>query len=222
MKKLVLPVLLALALLAPKAALAERVEVADQVTDRYATIYIFDSAPSAQADKKAILKTARDKFAELGVADAKFAVYEQGKTIDDGPWVIGELTRNKEKKVAEWIPSTPENLRMLVLYLACEITAKELWKTYEENEVVADEDFSGRPFLIQCKKTPGLQKDFSGTPYVSISTDDIGLSGVRVNLAKNDPKLREMKKGKNTIFRIVPKSFVMGSVMCDGVIVLVQ
>lgn len=92
------------------------------------------------------------------------------------------------------------------------ISPKELWQAYKDNEVVADEDFKGKPVTLDIKVKDGLKKDFTDSPYLAYNFDKYGLSGLHLEFDKKDPMLRQIKKGQKLRIKAYPKGFVMDSV----------
>ena len=98
---------------------------------------------------------------------------------------------------------------------------KDLWQAFEDNEVVAEEDFKGKPVVIygKCK---GVAKDAFGKIYVHIPVDKTGLFGIQVYLKKDDPMLRQLKKGDAVGLRILPQRYVAKAVLADGEILRID
>ena len=96
-----------------------------------------------------------------------------------------------------------------------------MWQAYDDNEVVADEDFKGKPILLTVKNS-GLAKDALGKPYLKVPTDQFGLQGLQIYLSKDDPFLRKLKKGQKLAIQAFPKGFIMQSVVMDGQIVYIE
>ena len=111
-----------------------------------------------------------------------------------------------------------EHGKKLEKAVAYEIGPGELWQIYDDNEVVADEDFKGKPIMFEVKCT-GLAKDATGKPYIKVPVDDIGLKGLQIYLSKDDPFLRKLKKGQTLGVRAYPKRYLMQTVMLDGEVI---
>lgn len=150
------------------------------------------------------------------------AFYAPDKKPGDGVLALlayGGLNSNGEMVVP---PADNEEAGKLVEKLiGYEIKPKELWQIYDDNEVVADEDFKGKPVLFKTKCT-GLAKDALGNAYLKVPLDEFGLKGLQIFLSKDDPFLRKLKKGQTLLIRAYPKKFLMQSVMLDGEVVMIE
>ena len=86
---------------------------------------------------------------------------------------------------------------------------------------MAEEDFKGKPvrFVGKCE---GVAKDSFGKIYVNIPVDKTGYFGIRVYLKKDDPMLRQLKKGQIVALRAIPQRYVAKSVLADGEIIFIK
>lgn len=199
-------------------ARAERLtnaEVTVSIPGKYALLVVNDSAPLTQADEEAVKKEAYAKRDALKVSQLQVAFVAEGKKAADELLALANI---KEGFSEEWmwlLPQNEEQAKFFPRLLGYEGTAKELWQAFEDNEVVAEEDFKGKPVVI-VEKCEGVAKDPFGKIYVKIPVDKTGIFGVNVYLKKDDPQLRQLKKGQTVGLRIFPQRYVAKSVLADG------
>ncbi|CAB3952783.1 OB-fold protein [Achromobacter piechaudii] len=75
------------------------------------------------------------------------------------------------------------------------LSAAELFRIYDENEVAADLKFKGRLVRVEGK-VESINVSFSGEPYISLEVPGHFLSGVRLNFSKAAmPHLAKVNKG---------------------------
>lgn len=75
------------------------------------------------------------------------------------------------------------------------LSAAELFRIYDENEVAADLKFKGRLLTIEGK-VESINVSFSGEPYISLEVPGQILSGVRLNFSKAAmQRLAKVQKG---------------------------
>lgn len=186
------------------------------IPERFAVTMCPKADPAGKFEKEPILESAKKIKDETKVEQVAIVFYAPDKKPGDGALAValyGGLNPNGELLVP---PAENEELAKLAEKLiGYEIKPKELWQIYDDNEVVADEDFKGKPILLKVKCT-GVAKDAMGKAYINVPTDQFGLEGLHIYLSKNDPYLRKLKKGQTLYIRAFPKGFMMKSVMLDG------
>lgn len=190
------------------------------IPERYTLAICPNVTPETKLEEKAVLEAAkavkeRDKVEQVG-----FAFYAPGKKQGDGVIAAGFYNGN-DKESYLITPPDEEKAKGLEKTLGYIIAPNDLWKIYDDNEVVADEDFKGKPVLLQVKCT-GLAKDALGKAYLKVPLDEFGLKGLQIYLSKDDPFLRKLKKGQNLMVRAYPKKYLMQSVMLDGEVVMIE
>lgn len=152
-------------------------------------------------------------------------IYDMGKKPGDGVRAFGEMRKNKNVDTKEFQEvsgkDTQEKEKLGKLFenfIGYQAKAADLHSAYSDNEVVADEDFKGKPVLLQIK-VPQIAKDAFGQPYIKVNVDRYGLGGVQIFLDKKDPFLRRIKKGSTIVIKGYPRRFIMQSVIIDGKII---
>lgn len=192
------------------------------IPDRFAVTMCPNVDPATKFDKKELMKSAKEIKDQQKVEQGAIVFYAPGKKPGDGAvaaLAFGGLNEDGELIVAP--EGNEEAGKLIEKIIGYEIKPKELWKIYDDNEVVADEDFKGKVLLMKVKNT-GLAKDPMGKPYIKVPTDQFDLEGLHIYLSKNDPFLRQLKKGQTVVIRAIPKGFVMRSVMLDGEVVYIE
>lgn len=205
------------------AAYAADAKITVQIPERYALVTITGVNPDEPLDKEAILKQMREQFEESDVQQFQYVIYNKGKKKGDGVRAYGEFNKNPKFNVTEFDEITGDaaqaQAKVIENLLGYQISPQELYAIYSDNEVVADDDFKGKPVILELK-VPQVSKDFTDKPYIKITTDKYGLSGLHIYIDKKDPFLRKIKKGSEIIVRGYPKGFVTQDVMIDGVIII--
>ena len=187
------------------------------IPERYACMTVTDVEPTTISEADGIA-LAQELAKQNSVAQAQIVFYKPGTKVGDGiaavAWTFGDEKIFRLSKDAE------EAARMEKV-IGCDIQPKDLWDAYDSNEVVADEDFRGKP--VGFKATiPGVSKDPFDKPYIKIPVDGTGLFGIQVYLDKSDPVLRKLRKGMTVIVQARPRKFVMRSVIADGTVTIPQ
>lgn len=214
-----------------------KLNVVYEIPNRYILIQINGINPNIEIDKNATVALMKEKLKEYKVEQLQYIIYNGMAKYPDTPMrAFGELNSNENSKVLDfrdvekrakefmndkeimkeiqnagkeptvWIS---ENVASVLGYY---ISPKELWQAYKDNEVVADEDFKGKPVLLDIKVQDGLKKDFTDSPYLAYNFDKYGISGLHLEFDKKDPMLRQIKKGQKLLIKAYPKGFVMDSV----------
>jgi len=223
MKKLsVVLFALILGLVLPRFALAEaKMVIQNVIPERFGFMVITDADPSTPLDKEAILQIVKENFEKKNFKFMQYIIYDEGQHPGSGVFrAFGEMTNIPNKEVVDFRELPKEDyeknkeVRILTEKIIgnYEIEPKELWEAYSDNEVVADDDFKGKGIMMIIK-VPGVAKDFSGAPYIKIPAEKNGISGVHLQLAKDDPLLRSIKKGSKILVRGLPQGMMMKDVM---------
>ena len=205
-------------------ARAERLtnaEVTISIPGKYALLVVNDSSPLTQADEEAVKKEAYAKRDALKVSQLQVAFVAEGKKASDELLALAAIQGGFKEEWMWLMPKNEEQAKFFPRLLGYECSAKELWQAFEDNEVVAEEDFKGKPVVI-VEKCEGVAKDPFGKIYVKIPVDKTGIFGVNVYLKKDDPQLRQLKKGQTVGLRIFPKGYVVKDVLADGEIVFIE
>lgn len=205
-------------------ARAERLtnaEVAVSIPGKYALLVVNNSAPISQADEEAVKKEAYAKRDALKVSQLQVAFVAEGKKASEELLAVAAIQKGFEPEWFLLLPKDEAKAKLLSRVVGYECSAKELWQAFEDNEVVAEEDFKGKPVVI-VEKCEGVAKDPFGKIYVKIPVDKTGIFGVNVYLKKDDPQLRQLKKGQTVGLRIFPKGYVVKDVLADGEIVSIE
>ena len=224
MKKSLTLAILALSMLAgiPE-AMAENLDCKTSVLipERFA-VSICSNVDPATLKEKTVLQSAKQTKEELGIEQICIAFYEPDKKTGDGVVAFAAYGGLNPKGYFTSLSDDKEEVRKFFEKLiGYEIKPQALWQIYDDNEVVADEDFKGKPLLLKVKNT-GLAKDVAGKPYLKVPTDQFGLEGLQIFLSKNDPFLRKLKKGQTLGVRAFPRGFIMQSVILDGEVFYIE
>lgn len=208
--------------LACSAAHAATGTIVNHIPERYALLAITGAAPGEPLSKDLILKAAQEQFAKLGVEQMQFAVWDEGKKQGDGLRAFGELGKADDRELADYVEVTDvDKGKLAEKFLAYQIEPKDLWKAYDDNEVVADEDFKGKPVAF-VTVISGVSKDAMNKPYIKVPVDQTGIYGLHVYLSMDDPNIRKIKKGAKVAIRAIPQKFVIKNVMLNGEIVMIM
>lgn len=202
--------------LAPAPVKALECQTTVVIPERFAVTMCPNADPAGKFEKEPILEAAKKIKEETKVEQVAIAFYAPDKKPGDGVLALlayGGLNPKGEMVVPP--AGNEEAAKFVEKLIGYEIKPKDLWKLYDDNEVVADEDFKGKPVLLKVKCT-GLAKDITGKAYINVPTDQYGLEGLHIYLSKDDPYLRKLKKGQTLWIRALPKGFMMKSVMLDG------
>lgn len=197
--------------------------VAISIPERYTLlIAVIPKGEQLSQNEEAAIKTEMEAQREkLNVAQLQVAFYAEGTTYGDG--VVALAVRATDLN-PEWLflfPKDDAHAKKLERSLGYDCHPKNLWQAFEDNEVVAEEDFKGKPIVIygKCK---GVAKDAFGKIYVHIPVDKTGLFGIQVYLKKDDPMLRQIKKGDALGLRILPQRYAAKMVLANGEILRID
>lgn len=195
------------------------------IPERFAVTMCPNVDPATKFDEKETLKSAKAVRDQTKVEILAIAFYAPDKKPGDGVLALGLSSDldygSKNSNGILFTASDEESGKKIEKLIGYEITPKKLWQIYDDNEVVADEDFKDKPVILQIKCT-GLAKDPFGKPYLNVPIDQFGLQGLHIYLAKNDPFLRKLKKGQTLMVRAYPKGFTMKTVRLDGEVILID
>lgn len=189
------------------------------IPERFAVTMCPNVDPATKFDEKETIKSANAIREKTKVEQMAIAFYAPDKKPGEGALAVGvcgDLDYGSDTPGGFLIiPPDEAGAKKVEKLMAYEMSPKELWQLYDDNEVVADEDFKGKPVMLQVKCT-GLAKDALGKAYLKVPLDEFGLKGLQIFLSKDDPFLRKLKKGQTLLIRAYPKKFLMQSVMLDG------
>ncbi len=103
--------------------------------------------------------------------------------------------------------------------LAFPITPAEIAEIYLQNEVVADDDFKGRPVIFDSE-VADIARGAFGKPYVFFPAHPGGVTGLTCYFDAKDPALRKLRKGSKVTVRAEVKGFLMQDVILDKCVVV--
>jgi hypothetical protein len=90
------------------------------------------------------------------------------------------------------------------------VTAEQLRKDYEANEVSADDRYRGKPLLV-TGTLHAIKKDLFDAPYIELETSN-QFEGVWAHFAKSDAgSLGKLSRGYRVTVRCIGHNVVMGS-----------
>lgn len=91
---------------------------------------------------------------------------------------------------------------------AAAISAAQLWRAFDDNEVAAEEAYKGKPVFVRGK-IAAITTDMAGYPVISFDVDGTGLAKVNCVFSKeNRPVVAKLEKGQMVL---IPG-------MCDGMV----
>lgn len=220
-----LPAILAV-VLAASVSHAERLDgaaVGISIPERYTLLFatIPKGEQLSKNEEAAIKKEMEAQREKLNVAQLQVAFYAEGTAYGDGAVALAVAAKDLNPEWHFVFPKDNAHAKKIERMLGYQCPAKDLWQAFEDNEVVAEEDFKGKP-VIFLEKCEGVAKDPLGKIYVKIPVDKTGIFGVHVYLKKDEPQLRQLKKGQTVALRIFPKRYVAKSVMGGGEILYIE
>ncbi len=175
--------------------------------------------PGIKIDEEALSKSLDAIRKDCAVPQIQIAFVAEGKKPSDGVWGLAAISGKEEPVYL--LPENEEQAKRLAKVIGYDMTPKALWKAYDENEVVADEDFKGKPIMLEGSVSE-VAKDVFGDPYVKLPVDQHGFFGIQVTIKKDDPLLRKLKKGKKVTVQAVPEKFIAKTLMAKGNIVFID
>ena len=197
--------------------------VAISIPERYTLlIAVIPKGEQLSQNEEAAIKTEMEAQREkLNVAQLEVAFYVEGTRYGDGVVAYATAAKDLNPEWAFVFPEDDAHAKEIERRLGYDCLPKDLWQAFEDNEVVAEEDFKGKPvrFVGKCE---GVAKDSFGKIYVNIPVDKTGYFGIRVYLKKDDPMLRQLKKGQIVALRAIPQRYVAKSVLADGEIIFIK
>lgn len=185
-------------------------------------IAVIPKGEQLSQNEEAAIKTEMEAQREkLNVAQLEVAFYVEGTRYGDGVVAYATAAKDLNPEWAFVFPEDDAHAKEIERRLGYDCLPKDLWQAFEDNEVVAEEDFKGKPvrFVGKCE---GVAKDSFGKIYVNIPVDKTGYFGIRVYLKKDDPMLRQLKKGQIVALRAIPQRYVAKSVLADGEIIFIK
>lgn len=205
-------------------AYAEEMSTLYNIPERYALLVVTGADPAAPLDTEKFEALLSEEFKKANIEQMQILIYDEGKKPGDGARAFGEMRKDSKIETApiSEIPQSKAEARLLVeKAMGYECAPKKLWQSYEDNEVVADEDFKGKPVIVTFK-CQGVSKDALGKAYMKVPVDRSGLLGLHIYVDMKDPNLRKVKKGDIITMQAFPQKFLMRSVMMEGTIVFVE
>lgn len=175
--------------------------------------------PGIKIDEETLAKTLEAIRKEYNAPQVQLAFVAEDKKIGDG--VLGLAGVSGKEKPVYLLPKDEEQAKLLAKAIGYDMSPKALWKAYDENEVVADQDFKGRPIIFEATLSE-VAKDVFGKPYVKIPVDQHGFFGIQVTLKEDDPALRKIKKGMKVTVRAVPEKFIAKTLMAHGTVLVAK
>jgi len=204
-------------------AYGEEMSTLYNIPERYALLVVTGADPSTPLDTKKFGAILSEEFKKANIEQIQILIYDEGKKPGDGARAFGEMRKDSKVETAPLseIPQGNVEAKLLEKAIGYECAPKVLWQAYEDNEVVADEDFKGKPVIVTFK-CQGVSKDALGKAYMKVPVDGSGLFGLHIYVDMKDPKLRKVKKGDIITMQAFPQKFLMRSVMMEGTIVFVE
>ncbi len=203
----------------PLASLGLELSVEQQIPGRY--LLLTGVADEVGTDDKPIQAEFDKKCLAAEVDHCQLAIYPQGYQQGSGLAGVaesfsGRINRHKSP-VTIFSPGDIEagKSRFAEEMIGCYISPQDLYQAYEDNEVVADDDFKGKKLLMEIKINK-VAKDALGNPYISVAADQHGFKSIHIQVDKNDPFLRKIKKGSAVAVAASPEGLVMTQVMMKG------
>lgn len=201
--------------------------VTNKIPGRYALAMVMGTVAGQPLDKEALAKEMKALREKEGVPYLQYAVYNEGDKWGRGRVrAFGEVYDDPSEDV-EPQEFPPQDQRTdddwdRALYienvLAYTTTPAELYGAYTDNEVVADDDFKGK-FVVMDLVADKIAKDALGNPYITAPAGKNAFNGLHVFIDKDDPFLRQAKKGDRVLVRGTVEGMVMMDVMVKGYIV---
>lgn len=195
--------------------------VDQEIPERY--VLFTGISEDGKLDKKEIEKDFKQKCKEADVPQCQFAIYAKGDKKGDGILAFGEQRKDKNVEVTPYdsVPYDKKNTLGKIyetIGIGYQIKTKDLYQAYEDNEVVADEDFKGKKILLKFK-IKDVAKDAFDNPYITTAVDQHGFKTIQIHLNKKDPFLRKIKKGATVTARATAEKFVIKQVIMKGEII---
>ncbi len=154
---------------------------------------------------------------EWQVARCQIAWYEADKKSGQGVFMVAETIEGATPTILR--AENPEDALKLEKSLAYATTVGELASIYLDNEIIADEDFRGKPVMFSSTVSEVAKGAFN-RPYVFFPGTDGALTGLTCYFDAKDPVLRKIRKGSQVTVRGTIKGFLMQDVILDPCSVL--
>lgn len=180
------------------------------VSNRYA-LGLAKNAPADLTDAviaETVLHAAQDFNAPL----VQVGFYGPGKAPGQGVMAVGETKDGLTVTIMR--PKNPQENTWLEKMLAFPTSPNALSIAYLQNQVIADDDFQGKPVVFEA--TVGdIAKGAFNLPYIFFPREDGGDTGLTCYFPANSPNLRKITKGSRVLVRGVVKDFLMQDVILD-------
>jgi hypothetical protein len=158
----------------------------------------------ADPEYAAALKSANDRIAATREQKQVAQLFEQRR--------IAEATA-KQQAEDEAKRTASEKAKAEAEFAALpQVSAANLHKEYDENEVTADAKWKGKTVVVSGK-IHSIEKDFTGDAYVTLSWEKYGFETVRCDFGKNMEPLKTLKKGDSVKIKGRVNGFLMHNVM---------
>ena len=178
---------------------------------------------NSDIDEKTIKDDFTKKCKDEDVEQCQLTLYQDGTKNGDGIKATMEISKDKNRDVSDFFIIPDDQIATLGKY--CEIgigysaKVETIYKMYEDNEVVADEDLKDKYIIFQEVKIKDVSKDAFGKPYIRVGVDKHGLKNISFQIDTKDPFLRKIKKGSVVSIKAKAKGFVVGQVIMEGYII---
>ena len=160
---------------------------------------------------------------EMGKTVLAFAAQQKGKVVQVGWYVPNQKKGFSIVAVAETIdkvnvsivrPKSVADEVRLERMLAYPTSPEALSNQYLENEVVADDDFQGKPVVFEGVVSE-IAKGAFNQPYVFFPSTEGSYSGLTCYFEAKSPEIRRIRKGSQVLVRGVVKGFLMQDVILE-------
>jgi len=178
--------------------------------------------PAKPLPKDAIIKVVNDVFSEDPVNNLQFAVYDAGKKTGDGLRAYGRKSGSLKGQPLDLSEaSSKEDAIYRELLCGIPVTPAGLGFTYANNEVVADDKYTGKPAIVYVGSTPGVRKNENGQPYMLFPRDASNEYPVLLLLNINDPGLRKVGFTSKIAVRGYPRGVENDQVVVDNCTIII-
>ena len=214
-------------LLVSAVAFGGEVKVENLIPGRYALLVFMGADPNTPLNKQKILAVVKEELAKAKVKQIQYVIYDEGKKPSDTMRAYGYMGKEGEgkrdfgpneipKSTAEQEELTKKIVDSMIGY---QTTPKELYDAYSDNEVVADDDFKGKPITLNIT-VEKVANDFREQPYIEVPAGNDGFSKLRILVKNDDPLLRKIGKGTKISIKGYPQGLVMGDIIIEAEITI--
>ncbi len=182
-----------------------------EITDRYAYGVVRDA--TGQPDDALIAATVLAARKQWKQPLCQVAWYAEGKKNGQGVLAVGESSDGIS--VAVFRPKNTAEAVQLEKRLGFPTTPGELARAYLENEVIASDDFQGKPVVFESVIADIARGAFN-QPYVFFPSEAGSFTGLTCYFPNKDPSLRKIRKGSVVTVRGTVKGFLMQDVIMEN------